>query len=299
MSKIEKVEDFYNRKFGWIPDGFHGQIGHFNVFELEPFVGKNAKPVPYVRRDYYKIMFVKGYGRVHYADREIDVNQKALSFSNPKIPYKWEGTDQIVGGYFCIFNDAFFNNFGNISQYTVFHPEGNHIFELDVHQEEKVIDIFHKMLIEINTNYSYKYDLLKALALELVHIGMKLEPDLHLQRKSNNASQRIVNLFLELLERQFPIDENHAIINFRSASEFAKQLNIHVNHLNRAVKEIMNKTTTQVIGERIFHEAKILLKQSVWNVSEIAFVLGFNEPTHFNNFFKKYSQLSPTKFRKM
>jgi AraC-like DNA-binding protein len=99
------------------------------------------------------------------------------------------------------------------------------------------------------------------------------------------------------LERQFPIDDNHHKIYLRSASEFASQLNIHVNHLNRAVKETTQKTTSQIIAERILQESKILLKHSTWNVSEIAYALGFNEVTHFNNFFKKHVQLSPLKYR--
>ena len=44
-------------------------------------------------------------------------------------------------------------------------------------------------------------------------------------------------------------------------------------------------------------ESKILLKHSPWNVSEIAYALGFTETTHFNNFFKKHAQLSLLKFR--
>jgi AraC-like DNA-binding protein len=103
---------------------------------------------------------------------------------------------------------------------------------------------------------------------------------------------------LELLERQFPIDESHSTIQLRSASDFAQQLNIHVNHLNRAVKEMTGKTTTQLIGERILQEAKVLLTHSTWNVSEIAYALGFAEVTHFTNFFKKQAGLSPSLYRK-
>ncbi len=53
-----------------------------------------------------------------------------------------------------------------------------------------------------------------------------------------------------------------------------------------------------MVGERILQEAKVLLKYSKWNVSEVAYSLGFNEVTHFNNFFKKHLNLSPTIFRK-
>jgi AraC-like DNA-binding protein len=134
--------------------------------------------------------------------------------------------------------------------------------------------------------------------MELIHFALKIQPASDISEiKSMSASQRIATLFLELLERQFPIDENHQQINLRSASDFAEQLNVHVNHLNRAIKEITDKTTSQIIAERVLQEAKILLKHSPWNVSEIAFALGFTETTHFNNFFKKHTSLAPLKFR--
>ena len=76
-------------------------------------------------------------------------------------------------------------------------------------------------------------------------------------------------------------------------------MNIHVNHLNKALKETIGKTTSQVIGERILQEAKILLKQTDLNISEIAYALGFSEATHFNSFFKKHTQISPSKFRRI
>jgi AraC-like DNA-binding protein len=114
-----------------------------------------------------------------------------------------------------------------------------------------------------------------------------------------SASQRISTMFIELLERQFPIDENHTTVELRTASDFARQLNVHVNHLNRAVKEITEKTTSNIIAERILQEAKIMLKHSEWNVSEIANALGFTEVSHFNNFFKNKVQTSPLKYRNM
>ena len=112
-----------------------------------------------------------------------------------------------------------------------------------------------------------------------------------------SAAQRLTIQFLELLERQFPIDDSQQTVKLRSASEFAKKLNVHVNHLNRAVKETAEKTTSEIIAERLLQEAKILLRLSSWNLSEISYALGFTEPTHFNSFFKKHTKTSPMKFR--
>lgn len=297
MRKVETIEEFYKRKFNWVPDDLHNGIGHFNVFHLDPYVGLNAKPVPYARRDFFKISLTIGSGRVHFADKFYDVRKQAMTFSNPQIPYKWEHVDNIASGFFCIFDQQFFHQFGSLNQYSVYQPEGNRLFELTDEQREHVENIFQRMFEEINSDYVHKYDVLRAMVLELIHFALKMQPTAKCDKQPAHASQRISNLFLELLERQFPVDENHPAVSLRSASDFASQLNVHVNHLNRAIKETTDKTTSQIIGERILQEAKILLKHSPWNVSEIAYSLGFTETTHFNNFFKKHVQLSPLKFR--
>ena len=297
MEKSESIEGFYKRKLGWIPDSYQNQIGHFNVFQLEPFVGKNAKPVPYVKRDFFKIMLCIGHSRIFYADRVLEIGKQALVFSNPYIPYKVSHLDEVKGGFFCIFDADFFQQFGNLNQYSLFHPQGNHVFELTDEEVQKISRIYERMFEEINSSYVHKYDVLRNMAFELIHFALKKEPSLQVHNKQVNASQRIAAMFLELLERQFPIDDNHTRINHRSASEFAKQLNVHVNHLNRALKETTQRTTSQIISERIVKEAKILLKHSTLSVSEIAYALGFAEATHFSNFFKKHSRMSPTKFR--
>lgn len=297
MNKIESIEEFYKRKVSWVPDNLRHEIGHFNVFKVVPIGEGSAKPVPYKRRDFFKITLVVGNNKILYADKIIEVQKQALVFSNPHIPYKWEHIEKIESGFFCIFNQHFFYQYGDLHQYSVFQPGGEHLFELTDEQVSKIAGIYERMFEEINSDYIHKYDVLRNLALELLHFAMKMQPSSKFDKQLLNASQRISTLFLELLERQFPIDENHQTVSLRTASDFARQLNVHVNHLNRAVKETTQKTTSQLIAERILQEAKILLKHSAWSVSEIAYALGFTEATHFNNFFKKHTELSPSKFR--
>lgn len=104
-------------------------------------------------------------------------------------------------------------------------------------------------------------------------------------------------MFLELLERQFPIESPQQKLNLRTAKDYADRLAVHVNHLNKVLKENIGKTTTEIISSRITQEAKILLRQTDWHVSEIAYSLGFEEVAHFSNFFKRQTSLSPAQFR--
>jgi AraC-like DNA-binding protein len=115
--------------------------------------------------------------------------------------------------------------------------------------------------------------------------------------KHKDASSRIAIQFLELLEQQFPVEHPDQPLQTKTAQGFADNLAVHVNHLNRAVKQVTGKSTTTHIAERIIIEAKALLQYSDWTVSQIAYALGFEYPTYFNNFFKKLTGSPPTAFR--
>lgn len=86
MEKIESIEEFYKRKFDWMPDNIKNEIGHFNVFMHEPVELGKTKTLPYKRRDFYKIMLVVGDIDMLYADKVISIEKQALFFSNPQIP---------------------------------------------------------------------------------------------------------------------------------------------------------------------------------------------------------------------
>jgi AraC family transcriptional activator of pobA len=297
MKLTETLEDFYTIKVNGMPENLKKEIGHFNVFKLDDFVGNICKPFPYTRKDFYKISLIIGKNKVHYADKISVIEDQALFFANPQIPYNWEQVDENQTGFFCIFTEAFFNQFGNLKEYPLFQPGGNPIVPISMELAESLKTVYLKMFDEINSDYAFKYDVLRNLVFEIIHLALKTQTVTTSLYSKSNATIRVSSLFLELLERQFPIESISQQINFRSPSEFASQLNVHVNHLNKALKETTGKTTSQIISERIVQEAMILLKQTNWNINEIAWCLGFEELSHFINFFKKNVQLSPKTYR--
>ena len=299
MRKKLSIEEFYTSTNQYIPESVLSGIGHFNVFKLDEFAGPKPKPMPFNRRDYFKISLVKGRSKVHYADKVVEVKEQVLVFSNPQIPYNWEQIDGQLTGYFCVFTSAFFHQFGDIMHYPVFQPHGNPVFQLSNEQAEGIVPIYKRMFTEIESEYAFKYDILRNLVFELIHTGLKMRPAQIDKHNQSNAAERISGLFMELLERQFPIESPMQRIRLRSASEYAEQLGIHVNHLNRALKESLQKNTSVLISERTLQEAKILLRHTNWNISEIANSLRFEETAHFSNFFKRHTAHSPNAYRKL
>jgi AraC-like DNA-binding protein len=253
----------------------------------------------YNRRAYYKISFISGRNKAEYADKVIEIEKNALLFATPKIPYHYLPQDDNQSGHFCIFTADFLIHTKSgviIDELPIFKPGGYPIFQLTDEQAEEIASLFGKMHKELASSYAYKYDLLRNYLLELIHYGQKLQPVTALY-PALTASARISSLFIELLERQFPIESPHQKLDLRTARDYANRLAVHVNHLNKALKENTGKTTRDLISSRIIQEAKILLKQSEWNISQIAYSLGFEEVAHFSNFFKKQTSLTPLSYR--
>lgn len=83
----------------------------------------------------------------------------------------------------------------------------------------------------------------------------------------------------------------------RTPGDFADHLAVHVNHLNRCLREVTGKTTSQLVGDRIALEARVLIQHTAWTVSEIGYCLGYAEPAHFIHFFKSRFGMTPKAFR--
>ncbi len=284
-----------------LPDGIQKEIGHFNVFSIKELYErlKQKSFMPYDRRAYYKISLISGKNRAEYADKIIDIEKNALLFATPKIPYHYFPQDTVQSGHFCVFTGEFLTKEKSgieLDNLPIFQSDGYPVFQLTDEETAAIELIFKKIHKEINSDYVYKYDLIRNYVAELIHFGQKLQPITTLYSKHNSAG-RVSSLFGELLERQFPIESPRQRLELKSPKDFAARLAIHVNHLNKVLKENSGKTTTELINDRLIREAKILLKETDWNISEIGYSLGFEELAHFSNFFKKQTTVTPISFR--
>jgi AraC-like DNA-binding protein len=172
---------------------------------------------------------------------------------------------------------------------------GRPVIPVDKEQAGFIAAIFQKMLSLYDGDYDRKEEMLRNCVHLLIHEALSTQPQNLLRQK--NAATRITQAFLELLERQFPIENTRSPLKLRTAQGFAENLSVHVNYLNRSVKEVTGKPTTTHISDRIVAEAKALLQHTDWSVADIAYGLGFEYPTYFNNYFKRATGRTPKFFR--
>jgi AraC-like DNA-binding protein len=253
----------------------------------------------YSRKDFYKICLTTGKSIIHYADKSFETEGTVLFFGNPHIPYSWETISTSYVGYTCLFSEDFLKQSDrseSLQQSPLFKIGGTPILNITEKQRNFLNTIFQKMIDEQKTDYAYKGDLIRNYINLIIHEALKLQPSENYDQHKN-ASSRITSVFLELLERQFPIESTDRPLQLKTAQDYAKNLNVHVNYLNRAVKEVTGKPTTAHITERIISEAKALLQHTDWNIADIAYALGFEYPTYFNNYFKRMTGTNPKSLR--
>jgi AraC family transcriptional activator of pobA len=267
----------------------------FKVYEVD----SNASGNTYSRKDFYKISLTSGKYIFHYAEKSFETDGPILFFANPHIPYSCNIINPTTEGYACLFTEDFLklsDRSESLLQSPLFKIGGTPILSLNKQQTEAVGNIFQKMIEDQDSNYAYKDELIRNYINLIVHEALKMQPSENIPKHSN-AAERITSVFLELLERQFPIENTERPLELKTAQDFAKQLSVHINYLNSSVKEVTGKPTTAHIAERIVTEAKALLQHTDWNIAEIAYSLGFEYPTYFNNFFKKKTGLIPKSVR--
>lgn len=297
--QLETIEDYYKRTRKDLLEMSYSELekgkSHFNIFPRK-YCGFKS---PYNRRDYYKICFMIGKGTIHYGLHKLYIDRPVLFFPSPNIPYSWECGDNIQEGYFCLFNQEFFNGNPefNLFKKTSLFKEWSKPFIFLNEEQTQLSNMYFEQMHKLNHSaYPFRCSGIKSNLASVLHLALESRvEDVSLGELPANV--RLYRLFDELLNKQFPLDSPAYPLALKTASDFADHLNVHVNHLNSSVKSVTHLTTTQIIKEKMFEESKNLLKYTNWDIAQIGYTLGFEQPSHFNNFFKKHAQVSPLKFK--
>ncbi len=205
----------------------------FNVFQIE---ADGSATKIYSRKDFYKICLTTGKSKIHYADRSFEQEGTILFFGNPHIPYSWETISSTYVGYTVLFSEDFFSASDrsvSLQNSPLFKIGGTPILKINEEQRQFLNTIFRKMIEEQKSDYAYKDDLIRNYINLIIHEALKLQPSEHYDQHKNAAS-RLASVFLELLERQFPIETTDRPLQLKTAQDYADALHVHVNYM-RAV----------------------------------------------------------------
>jgi AraC family transcriptional regulator, transcriptional activator of pobA len=200
---------------------------------------------------------------------------------------------QDVEGFYCHFNIELLTdkeNYRNLfNEYPFLAFSGYPLVTIDEQTKQFVLPLLERLLHEYKADKNCQFDILKTY---LFTLFTELKPFVEKSiPTATNAATIITEQYKKALSQH--IYEKNKI------TDYAKLLAISSNHLNKCVKKTIGKSAHDLLDEMLLLEAKVLLKQTNLNISEIAFKIGKNEISDFARFFKAQTGIRPSEYRLM
>jgi AraC-like DNA-binding protein len=164
----------------------------------------------------------------------------------------------------------------------------NSFWDVTVPQSKEILELTVKLEQESNEKNRYSEDIIRSY---LVILCRLIERMANVSENSGipNQKDEKVHDFLSLINQSFDRQ--------RSVSYYAGELNITPNYLNMLSKKHLGKSAGEMITSRIILEAKRLLYHTSSDISQIAFELGYEDPSYFTRSFRRFEKKTPTEFR--
>lgn len=257
---------------------------------------------PKLRADYFSfILTIDGSGTYFLDDNKFPFDSETIYFTNPGHLKSYELNDS-KDGYVITLTDNFLREnvhpeiFGEFPFLLAEIAPPKKMSEIDF---EEFKTLYKQLLNEFNRDSGYKNKILGNLfGVLLIKIKEKYWSNYN-PIEEGNKNSHIVKSFKQLLETEFrKVMEREQNGRKLQVQHIAESLNLHPNYLNSVIKSKTGRTVNDWVTKRTLSVAKSLLMDSSYSSKEIAYRLGFSEPTHFGRFFKKHTQLTPTRFRK-
>lgn len=262
----------------------------FEIITLDKLLGKYDLQNHYMtkphRIKFYNILyFTSGYD-YHYVDfKEYPVKKGSLIFLNKNQIHSFSKTANYKG-YIILFTDKFLSrNLINIQK--VFYNILSKPYILDNCFEE-FETIFKQLINEYeDTNNLFKEKIFVSLFNYLILKSEKLLSN----EIIDNQNEKYLTIFEEFTNQ---LHENYQVS--RNVNFYAQKLDISPKHLNTLCRKFLNLSAKNTIDNFVVLEAKRELISNL-PIKEISYKLGFIETTNFVKYFKKQTNISPSKFK--
>jgi len=119
----------------------------------------------------------------------------------------------------------------------------------------------------------------------------------HKERNISPRKIEIARQFLFELDKHLTELKTGQVEKSIELNEIAERLFIVPNHMSDTVREVLGKSPCEIYENKLVEIAKDMLENSNKPVNEIARTLDY-DPSNFTKFFKNYTGLTPSKYRK-
>ena len=211
------------------------------------------------------------------------VSPGSVFFLLPAQVHNWSLSPD-TEGLIVFFKKEFIEDYftKKISSYPLFRSRYQ-LYQINDPENEIFIRELMGNMLQEHADMDMIHDYLDILLLKLGNLFPVTE--------TNSSDPGITNI--QKLENL--IEKNYT--EHQSPAFYAGQLHFSVKYLNDTCKKYLDKTTSQLIHERIILEAKRLLTHDNLTIKEIADQLNFEDHAYFSRLFKKMTGKTPGDFR--
>ncbi|OSY88294.1 hypothetical protein WH52_05845 [Tenacibaculum holothuriorum] len=268
-------------------------ISDFFILKFEEITSSSVYHMPPYQKDFYQIGFIiktNNGTKIEIDTHKNEQLQNSLFFVSPDHIYSWTRSEHVTG-YILYFKRDYLNFYqGDLKKdFTFFDIADKNSFHLKDTTATTLTDDFEKLYKEYHTKTLYRYQIIQSSLLALLFKIKSLE-EITLDNTSTlTTKEMLVFKFQNLVKNCFRRD--------KQVKNYADKLHVSSSHLNEVLKEVKGKTAKELIIEKTLSEAKKELSYTTLSIAEVAYNMGFEEPTHFTRFFKKYLHKTPKQYR--
>lgn len=239
------------------------------------------------------VLYTKGESKQLIDFVEYDVNTNTIVYLSKGQINAFRFNDTL-DGYIILFTADYLNKqLHRLPQFGIINMFASSLFSPKITIQTaaniiKYIELFHNEFYNEQDSFNQSNILNDLFSIIISKLG-ELK---HNQTKHITSSHKLEQfmLFKSLVEANYNISRN--------AQFYASKLNMTYKHLNSVCKEVMHITAKNFIDDYIILTAKRKLINSKVKSNELAFLMGFTEPTNFVKYFKKETGLTPNQFKK-
>ncbi|EOR96538.1 Transcriptional regulator, AraC family [Arcticibacter svalbardensis MN12-7] len=262
------------------------KITEDKLLKVSPFKKEIRITKPHKHNSYFEIIFLSKGSGYHYIDSQrYQVVPDTVFFVRKEQIHYWQLTSEPDGYVVIIKKGLFEQSIDKEIKSLLYQLSKNAI--LYVKETNSILKLF-EILVDENKMQGNSLNaiiegLLKALLAKILSEGGRPH------KIKSKTETGLCHSFRELLSQDYKIKNNVAY--------YANKLNTSAQNLNMSCKKELNLTASSILSEFIINEAKRLLIYTDQTVAEIAYSLNFNDPSHFNKYFKRFVSITPQKYR--
>ncbi len=243
------------------------------------------------RHDFHEIFILTQGSGTYTADfHDFSITKPCVTLAPAGTCHQWQNLSNLQGHVISFDFDFLGLRRRSTGYHTIMRPPVLFVQAIPPEHLKPILYQITRIEEEWQNDDIFRKEVIQAcLTTILIDLKRYFDQIIHSEEQQSGANLLYTH-FLDLLENHWK--------EYPRPKDFATTLRVTPDHLASVLREISGKNTSDLISERILLEAKRLLAYTRLSIAEVAYEIGFEDPSYFARFFKRKTKTSPKDFRK-